>query len=67
MNKSKLVSNLVEKNPFFCADAQTANKWSKWLEKIRKEGNSAGAVIEVMTENVPKGLGSPIYQKLEEI
>ena len=55
----------IEKNPFFCADAQTANKWSKWLEKIRKEGNSAGAIIEVIAENMPKGLGSPIYQKLD--
>ena len=32
---------------------------------IRKEGNSAGAIIEVIAENMPKGLGSPIYQKLD--
>mgnify|MGYP001385826125 CR=1 FL=1 len=55
----------VKKNPLFCADNKTFKKWSKWLEKIRKEGNSAGAIIEIVAENIPKGLGSPIYQKLD--
>ncbi len=55
----------VENNPFFCADAQAANKWSKWLDEIRKEGNSVGAIIEVIAEKIPRGLGSPIYQKLD--
>ncbi len=57
--------NEVEKNPFFCGDSKTAKKWEKWLGEIRKQGNSSGAIVEVVAENVPRGLGSPIYKKLD--
>ncbi len=55
----------VDKNPFFCPDAAMAEKWAAELEKIRKKGSSIGAVIEVVAENVPVGLGDPIYGKLD--
>ena len=35
------------------------------MDKLRKQGNSTGAIIEVVAENVPKGLGSPVYKKLD--
>ena len=38
---------------------------ASYLEKIRKSGLSIGAVIEVRAENVPVGLGDPIYDKLD--
>jgi chorismate synthase len=52
-------------NPFFCPDADAAKKMEEYLEGIRKKGSSIGAVIEVVAENVPAGLGSPIYGKLD--
>lgn len=55
----------VNNNPFFCPDAQAAKKWEEYLSKIRKNGSSIGAIIEVVAENVPAGWGSPIYQKLD--
>ena len=55
----------VDKNPFFCPDAAMASRWATELEKIRKKGSSIGAVIEVVAENVPAGLGDPIYGKLD--
>ncbi len=55
----------VGKNPFFCPDADAAKKMEEYLEGIRKKGSSIGAVIEVVAENVPAGLGSPIYGKLD--
>ncbi len=55
----------VGQNPFFCPDAGTAEKWADYLDGIRKAGSSVGAVIEVVADNVPAGLGAPIYGKLD--
>jgi chorismate synthase len=54
----------VGQNPFFCADAKAAELWADYLDGIRKAGNSVGAVIEVVAENVPAGWGAPVYGKL---
>jgi chorismate synthase len=55
----------VERNPFFCPDAETAKVMEDYLDDIRKRGSSVGAVIEVVAEGVPAGLGAPIYGKLD--
>jgi chorismate synthase len=55
----------VDDNPFFCPDPATATVWERHLSEARKAGSSAGAVIEVMAEGVPPGLGAPIYGKLD--
>jgi chorismate synthase len=55
----------VERNPFFCPDAQQAKLYESYLDDIRKRGSSVGAVIEVVAEGVPPGLGAPIYGKLD--
>src|SRR5207302_11393150 len=55
----------VERNAFFCPDAQQAKAWESYLDDIRKRGSSVGAVIEVIAEGVPAGLGAPIYGKLD--
>ena len=54
----------VDQNPFFCADPIAAQGWEHYLDTIRKDGNSVGAVIEVVAEGVPPGWGAPIYGKL---
>ena len=55
----------INNNPFFCGDPDAAKEWEVWLDEVRKSGNSAGAIIEVVAENVPRGLGSPVYKKLD--
>ncbi len=55
----------VARNPFFCPDAEAAKKMENYLDGVRKNGSSVGAVIEVVAENVPPGLGAPIYAKLD--
>src|SRR6201991_2137457 len=57
--------NAVDANPFFCPDAQAAAAWEGYLEGIRKAGSSVGAIIEVVAEGIPAGLGAPIYAKLD--
>lgn len=55
----------VNNNPFFCPDAQAAAQWADYLDGIRKDGSSIGAIIEVVAEGVPVGLGEPVYGKLD--
>jgi chorismate synthase len=55
----------VDRNPFFCPDAERAKLFETYLDDIRKRGSSVGAVIEVVAEGVPPGLGAPIYGKLD--
>ena len=57
--------NEVGKNPFFCPDAEQAKHFETYLDGVRKAGSSCGAVVEVVAEGVPAGLGAPIYAKLD--
>ncbi|WP_029014542.1 chorismate synthase [Niveispirillum irakense] len=55
----------VDENPFFCPDPVMAGLWTDYLDGIRKDGSSVGAVIEVVASGVPAGWGEPIYDKLD--
>ncbi len=55
----------VDRNPLFCPDAQTASLWADYLDTVRKNGSSIGAVVEVVAEGVPVGWGAPLYGKLD--
>src|SRR5690348_17348688 len=55
----------VDNNPFFCPDAEQAKFFADYLDGVRKAGSSVGAVIEVVAEGVPPGLGAPVYGKLD--
>jgi chorismate synthase len=56
----------VDKNPFFSPDSGIVESWSKYLDELRKSGNSCGAMIEVVADGVPAGWGAPIYGKLDQ-
>ena len=56
----------VNNNPFFTPDAGSVETFASYLDGIRKAGSSIGAVIEVVAENVPAGLGAPVYGKLDQ-
>ncbi len=55
----------VEQNPFWCPDPEAAAAWASYLDGVRKAGSSAGAVIEIVADGVPPGLGDPVYDKLD--
>jgi chorismate synthase len=57
--------NEVGNNPFFCPDAKQAKVFESYLDGVRKSGSSVGAVIEIVAEGVPAGLGAPVYAKLD--
>jgi chorismate synthase len=55
----------VGRNPLFCPDPVAAERWAEYLDGVRKAGSSVGAVVEIVAEGVPSGLGAPIYGKLD--
>ena len=57
--------NEIDRNPFWCPDAEAAARWEALLLEVRKRGSSLGAVIEVVASGVPAGLGEPAYDKLD--
>ena len=62
----KFQKNHIEKNELRCADPEASKKMEKYIEKIRfKEGDSTGAIIEVIIKNPPKGIGEPVFDKID--
>ncbi|QYN47308.1 chorismate synthase [Gilliamella sp. ESL0405] len=55
----------VEQNPFFCADESKLEALDSLLRKLKKEGDSIGAKVCVVAQNVPVGLGEPVFDKLD--
>ena len=56
----------VGENPFFAPDPEIVPVWEAYLDEIRKAGSSVGAVVEVVAEGVPAGIGAPVYGKLDQ-
>lgn len=56
--------SLTETNPVRCPDLATAEKMEKYIRDIRKEGDTVGGTITCVIQNVPVGLGEPVFDKL---
>lgn len=54
----------TENNPVRCPDAKVAAKMEELIRKVRKEGDTVGGVVSCYIENVPAGLGEPVFDKL---
>lgn len=66
INRENWDWNEIGNNAFFCPDPEMVPVWEGYLDEIRKAGSSVGAVVEVVAEGVPAGLGAPIYAKLDQ-
>jgi chorismate synthase len=55
----------VESNIVRCPDSECAQKMIDLIDRIRREKDSLGGVVECVARNVPKGLGEPVFDKLE--
>jgi chorismate synthase len=66
IDRSRWDWDAVDANPFFCPDPGSVPEWEHYLDGVRKAGSSIGAVIEVVAEGVPAGLGAPLYGKLDQ-
>jgi chorismate synthase len=65
IDRSRMDWTEVSNNPFFCPDPVAAKQWETYLDSVRKAGSSAGAILEIVADGVPAGLGQPIYGKLD--
>ncbi len=57
--------SIVEANPFFWPNAAMVPELEKYMDALRKSGDSVGARVTVVADNVPPGWGEPIYGKLD--
>lgn len=55
----------VNENPFFVADAAYVSRLEEYMDALRKSGDSIGARLTVIAENVPVGWGEPVYDRLD--
>ena len=57
--------DIVNDNPFFCADSSRLDELDRFMNELREQGDSIGAKISVLATNMPIGLGEPVFDKLE--
>lgn len=65
INPDKVSSKQIESNIIRCPDQTAAKKMIALIEKMKKSGDSVGGIIECVIRNVPTGLGSPLFNKLD--
>ena len=54
----------IESNSIRCPDSETATKMEKLIKEVKKEGDTIGGTITCVLQNVPIGLGEPVFDKL---
>jgi chorismate synthase len=54
----------IDDNAFFCADPERVEELDKFMDELREQGDSIGAKISVLANNMPPGLGEPVFDKL---
>lgn len=57
--------SVVDTNPFFCADPERLPELERYMDELRRTGDSVGARVNVVAEHVPVGLGEPVFERLD--
>jgi chorismate synthase len=57
--------NQIEKNMFFCPDSEAAEKMHERIQHVKEMGDSVGGIVEIVAKGVPKGLGEPVFDKID--
>jgi chorismate synthase len=55
----------VESNIVRCPETESAERMIELIEQVGRQGDSIGGVVECVARNVPKGLGSPVFDRIE--
>jgi len=51
--------------PFFAPETEVISLWEQRIKEVRKAGDTLGGIVEIVVENVPAGLGEPVFDKLD--
>ncbi len=57
--------DVIHTNMFLCPDDDAAKKMEARVTEVRKKGDSVGGIVEILAAGVPKGLGDPVFDKLD--
>ncbi len=57
--------DFVDQNPFFCPDAACVDDMAALIDRLRRDGDSVGARINIVAEGVMPGLGEPVFSRLD--
>ncbi len=63
-SQAKIKIENIEKTPIRCPDLRVAKQMISLIKEVRKEGDTIGGVVSCTIENVPIGLGEPVFDKL---
>jgi chorismate synthase len=64
-DKDKLDRSFIEQNDIRCANKEKADEMVKLVREIRKQGDTIGGLIQCVVDQVPVGLGQPVFDRLE--
>ncbi|TCT16772.1 chorismate synthase [Natranaerovirga pectinivora] len=67
INRDKFDKSEILKNPFYMPDVDASKEAEQYLIDIMKDQNSSGGTIECIVNNVPKGLGEPVFDKCDAL
>ncbi len=65
IDRSKVNLKKVESNIVRCPDVEVADRMIALIEKMRKNGDSVGGIVECVARKVPAGWGEPVFDRLE--
>jgi chorismate synthase len=61
----QVVWDAIESNPFFCPDPNKVEEMEKYMDALRREGDSIGAKLTIVARGLPPGLGEPVFDRLD--
>lgn len=61
----KIVFDEIENNLVRCADPDKVQPMIDLIDAVRKEGDSIGGIVEVISSGIPAGLGDPVFHKVD--
>ncbi|WP_009632262.1 chorismate synthase [Synechocystis sp. PCC 7509] len=65
IDPSTVTLEQVESNIVRCPEPESAERMIELIEQVGRQGDSVGGVVECVVRNVPKGLGSPVFDRIE--
>jgi chorismate synthase len=62
---SQVTHEIVDESPLKCADAEAEHRMGKKLAEVKEAGDTVGGVVEILVRGCPKGLGEPVFDKID--
>ena len=60
-----IIKENIEKNPVRCGDLEAAREMEELIVAKKQQGDSVGGIVETIAIGVPKGLGEPVFERLD--